>query len=1463
MGVYQPVRGNAENKLFFKIDKLIGGINTEFSDDTSPDNEFKEIINFDMDTRGSLHKRLGFGKLDAVSQIFNLFKRLPTVKGKTPADPRPEKLNDNIVYMKLLQNDNKVFRNLSAFSGPKAYREYQKLYGSQNNTFKLLMITTSLYEKTSTAWFYKVTLPALNVDGSGKYTDEDTIVIEEKVTDLPVIFNWNKTLLNIETIDFFNKIYFTTNDKGLVMYDRANDTFSYYGKNVPNNANVSYKPTAMEIRKVGFNMLGDDPLYWVDYQGLSTNSIQGVYLTTMDNIPTQVLPFGGKFRINILYTGANGGFTFSFKEGEQVLTYTATSNATLSKTGLAVYDIVISNVPTSEIEIKIEKTGATIDPYYDYYNVGSPDPEAKPVEALNIGDYGICEMYNRAVYYKGDTLWFSEINKFDYVPNYNYVSLPIEPIDEITKVIFFRNVHIIFTRYRIYKMIGQFGTTSFQVMPVNVAVGCHAPNTIVPIENELYFASPRGLYSLRSSEFRDGIENLKELDTKVKSLTSDMSLYLKDLTDPAIHYNGISERAYSIRYKDKYMLFFNTAYEAGELTAPFQSDALVYKYELRAFVAIKFPIKPTFMFFVDNAIETFCTVKEKEDYTKEETLLEYDFETGTSNNIIDKTGHNLDGTLTNGYLQPGYGVKLDGVDGNIKIANVDSSVDLTNGFEINIDAKATEVAEGMTLFDLGQLVASSSAGPSSGSISTNWSNGYRLELIYNTTPNANENQSMVFYIARLHRDGTSRNASQTGSFSLREGSTTLASSDFSYNFGSSLFTDVKTGSFIVSHDGTGNYNENWTLSLYTRYPTYSTGYDKGPTQYFDVVQGGSWDSLIGMRIAGRAEAYNWGARVYLTPALHCEKRAIIYTGARAIYTWANGQQNSQTLGAVSTDGSAARDFWGYEQYVDVYYTGQPTIFIDGQYNIKSHISGTYRENVDIAGFNFTLPYVNTYNITTWNDFTTTGTSLITFNQISSQSKREIYVRIYKNNTLKIGANSEFDTDVVITPSNSIDDLRHKWTFRFSKDVATYIVSVYKDEELLTTSFVGESAIVNAIRDNCLIGKSNSDGSFFKGEIYSFSWKLLNGTIITSYDFLTGRGSTVNDISTGGRNGNLNGGVTWLVENGLRLNGINSYVTLPDLGADIQWSNGFKIEFEAKLDNYTQLSKIIDLAISHGTESVNNQKCNINIGTLNNKNGFDFISSSIDLKTIKTSIDNVDTTNRHKWTFAVVDNGNGYIMTIHRDDILMTSNQFNYGGITNVTRKSNYIGKSNVQGEGYLKGMLYNMKISINASANPTPVYVGSLYEYDTTYDDFGKPMEIALETKGINLNYPLHIKKLKNIFVKGLGGFTYQNFLCFVKSDGHLANNPYIYNCYIDPDTHEVVYEYEENRELNFNEKVSLLGNMRLNHTSLGESTYETRKIVVPAKGKNFSFRFQGESNDSLSIESIGFVVKLGKVKEK
>lgn len=1460
MGKRQAYRGDPESKLFYLVDQLIGGINTDFSDDTSPDNEFKSIINFNMDKRGSLYKRMGFGKLNAVSEIFNMFDKIPDTKVITPEDPTPEKINDNIVYMKMLRNDNNCFRNLSAFTGEKAYRDYQKIYGGQNNSFELLMITTSLYDNTSTAWTFSCKLPSLEYDKAGDIVDTIEISSEEVV--LPVVFNWDRNLSNLDTIEFFDKIYFTGNNKGLVCYDRSEKTFTYNGSNITGVDNGAYKPSPMEIRKVGFNVLGDDPLHWVDYKGINTDSIQGIYLTADGNIPLNVIPSGGKFRLNVLYTGKNGDFNISFKEGETPLTATVIANSTLTQTGLKVYDVIFTTTPTSEVEIKIEKQNTNINPYYDYYEVGSVDPETKPVENINIGDYGICEMYNRAVYYKDDTIWFSEINNFNYVPNYNYVSLPIEPTDKITKVVFFKNVYVVFTKQRIYKMINSFGASDFQVMPVNLSIGCHAPNTVIPIENELYFASPRGIYALRSSEFREGIENLKELDTKIKKLTSDVTMYLGEKSDPSVRYNGIPEKAQAIRYKDKYMIFLNASREQGEIALQ-DIDVLVYQYDLKAFSEIKFAIKPTFLFMLDGALETFCTIPEKEEYTEEDVILEYDFSEAPINGAFeDKSGNGYNATIAgNLSSNPGTGVRSAGNGANIKTGTLGTNLNLAAGFNLKMICDIESVNHDY-LYNLKQSVATGVSDTQTFTIQTDYKNGYSIAIICKTSPDTISKVNTISYTARVYRSSTSIGANNSGKFKLVDANGTVLISETSFNvaMGNALYQDVKTGSFVCQHNSDGSYSKKWTLTFDSYYPVTKTTYINGANIDIDKTVDCTWSSYFALRFKGSTKIANGSCAITLTPYFVMKKGASLSIGERNISTVIDGKTYNSTVGSVS--GSGLKEFAGKAfTYTKNYGTAtQPTISIDGSYNIKATIDNTYRANVDIDAFKITLPKSEKKTTTTNTPFSQTKNTTITLDTMYNNSYKEIALSISDEHTISLSCTSEYSSAIMVLDNPNVSTLgKHEWLVNYSKtDAGEWDIHVYVDGELFGNVVYPGNVITNANRDGSILFES------IVGEINYFSLTGPNSNTLLEYTFVNSSdGTKVIDSSSNKLDGVVNGNITYITEPGVGFDGRTGYLVLPELSDEIRFSNGFSIEFEAKFNDLASACKIIDLATGYNTGENSTDKCSINVGKLSNLDTLIMKSTSLNNKSYSLSKDEADLTNRHKWKFILKDNGKNYDALVYRDDIIVSELQYNYGGITNINRNSNFIGKSNNPNDSLFSGLLYNLKLIVNASANPVPIYVGAIYEYETTYDDFGRPMEISFETKGMNLQYPMHIKKLKNIHVKGLGGFNYSEFFFEVYSDGHLINDPKTYNCYIDEVTGQVVYDYYETKQLTFNEMISLLGNMRLSRTRLGESTYETRKIIVPGKGKNFTVKMYGESSDYLSIESLGFTYKLGKVKEQ
>ena len=1464
MGKYQTYRGNSENKLFYLIDQLDGGINTDFSDDGSADNEFKSIVNFNMDKRGSLYKRMGFGKLNAVSQIFAKFSETPEVKNKTEANPNPEDYNDNIVYMKLLINENNCFRNLSAFTGDKAYRKYQQLYGAQNNSFKLLFITTNNQTNKSKSWLYSCTLPELEYDQEGDPTATETIILTEDIQELPVVFKWDRNLTNINTIEFFDKIYFTNNNKGLVCFDRTNDTFSYFGSNIGSEPNNAYKPSPMEIRKVGFNVLGDDPLHWVDYQGLTTDSIQGIYLTTTDNKPTTVIPSVGKFRINVLYTGSDSGFDIKFKEGEYERSASVVVNADYSTTGLKCYDVTFTTTPTSNVEIKITKTGATINDYYDYYDVGAVDPEIKPVSTLNIGEYEMLEMYNRAVYFKDDTIWFSELNNFNYIPNYNYVSLPIEPTDKITKIIFFRNVYVIFTKFRIYKMSNAFGDADFQVVPLNLSMGCHAPNTIVPIENVLYFASSRGIYQLISSAAYGNssnsitFENVKEIDTKVKSLTSNVTMYLGELTDPAVRYNGISEHSYAIRYKDKYMLFFNTAYEQGDIAALKNLDVLVYNYDLKAFTEMRFPEKPTFMFMVDGAIEAYCTVPQKEEYSVEETLLEYNFG-DTENGIVeDASGNGHDAkTVGNMIIKPGIGINLDGDNNYIKTGVISSNFNLKNGFKVLADVNIDDVDDAY-LYNLKQATATGQATPQTFTISTNWANGYKADLICRTTPDNINKTVTVSYTLKYYRSSTSINNKQSGSFTLKDTTTNtnlINETNFTFDLGSTLSKEIKTGSFVINQ-GDAQYNHNWKLTVSSLYPTYRTRREKGSSTSFDVVKNSQFSNLYGIRIAGTAVATDTGCRITYTPYAHCANYGSLYTGERDLYAFINGTQHNHRVAAINNDGNGVKNYSGGQQTQDISYNGQPTISIDGRWNIRATISGVYQENVEIDAFNFTLPLSKNVQETVWHSFSVSGSYNVVLEQMLNISYKNLAVKLNNANSLDIICNSEY-TEFSTNITSQLSLLgEHNIEIDYNKSNSVYVVTILVDGEIFGQTNVPQDAIVNANRDSSILGLG------IIGTIMDFKIILSDNKPIIIYDFDDGKGTYITDKSGNSLRGNIVGNVDWVVEDCIKFDGKTSYIIIPTLSSNIPFSNGYSIEFEGKFANVSQISKIIDLASDYNTGSLGDLKCSINCGKFDNTNNLLFESYGISKKRINIVEGDINLLEKHKWKYDVVDNGKNYDIKLYCDNTLIATDTFNYGGISNVIRRSNFIGKSNRPGDDLFSGTLYNLKITINKSPNPAPIYENDMFEYDTSYDDFGKDMEIELETKGINLQYPIHNKKLKHIFIKGLGGYQYKEFFCEVYVDGHLVNDPYKYNYTIEEGTGTVIYDYTEIKNLSFDEKISILGNMRLDRTKLGESAYQTKKLVIPCKGKNFSLKIYGMSSDYLSIESFGFVCKLGKVKE-
>jgi hypothetical protein len=214
--------------------------------------------------------------------------------------------------------------------------------------------------------------------------------------------------------------------------------------------------------------------------------------------------------------------------------------------------------------------------YIDIYPIGKNE-NAKPVEQLDTTGFRILEISSRLVLYKDNVVWFSDLYQFDYVPNYNYVILPLTPDDEITNISYFKGSYMIFTKERIYKMSGTFGGQDFQIQIVSDAIGCISPYSVKPFNNTLVFMTTDGLYRIKQNYYLGGLENVEKIDKQIGDIVP------------------TNVDVYASLHNEQYMLFYkynNVAF----VNAPFNVVKMYYNLQAPQgypFVRDKNAVQPT------------------------------------------------------------------------------------------------------------------------------------------------------------------------------------------------------------------------------------------------------------------------------------------------------------------------------------------------------------------------------------------------------------------------------------------------------------------------------------------------------------------------------------------------------------------------------------------------------------------------------------------------------------------------------------------------------------------------------------------------------------------------------------------------------------------------------------------------------------------------------------------------------
>jgi hypothetical protein len=209
-----------------------------------------------------------------------------------------------------------------------------------------------------------------------------------------------------------------------------------------------------------------------------------------------------------------------------------------------------------------------------YYEIGDDDPE-EPIEGIDLEDIKLVEIDDKMAYFKGNTIYFSKLYQFDYIPNFSFLILPLLSTDEIVKIKYFKGSWIIFTKNTIWKMKGTYGDSDWQVQKLNDSIGCSAPETVVSIENTLYFLAVNGLYRLAQNYYQEGLENVYKMDKKIPNIIP------KD------------DEVKALLYRDQYIMYLPQGYDYDTVRMYYNID-LVDK--LKPFVKDKFTNRPTNLF---------------------------------------------------------------------------------------------------------------------------------------------------------------------------------------------------------------------------------------------------------------------------------------------------------------------------------------------------------------------------------------------------------------------------------------------------------------------------------------------------------------------------------------------------------------------------------------------------------------------------------------------------------------------------------------------------------------------------------------------------------------------------------------------------------------------------------------------------------------------------------------------------
>ena len=425
--------------------------------------------------------------------------------------------------------------------------------GVESMLLARIAITISpTFDSTNNVILYNTTLELDSVDPTLSTNSVDRYYLKRRTTvvDGTSLHEGEELYSPNENYDAFSKKYTKTMIPSLDMVSYNGYTYLPTGKNCiirvkqdpttkkaktdyPNEVDIFevigldnenlYKPTALELTQIGFNVLASNPLNYYQTTG-TTSKVKGVFYSrnvqkgnSTSVQPISKVPYNDPFNIHIIYTGSATSLSVKYRPNNGDTDATTNPFKSLPGTWDSNNNIFVCSGLDSEQSFEIQ-INLGEDVFLTYLNTTSSvideTADINQIHKLILSSERMKLVGNQLVLYGGHGyIFFSEYDEFTYFPNYYYLYLGNGGAEEqVVGISYFRQYYAIFTNKQIKRMTGTFGADNFGVYPLNDFVGCSNGNTIRAVGNNLFFLGSDGIYTLKQGYLGEGTENVEKVD---------------------------------------------------------------------------------------------------------------------------------------------------------------------------------------------------------------------------------------------------------------------------------------------------------------------------------------------------------------------------------------------------------------------------------------------------------------------------------------------------------------------------------------------------------------------------------------------------------------------------------------------------------------------------------------------------------------------------------------------------------------------------------------------------------------------------------------------------------------------------------------------------------------------------------------------------------------------------------------